>query len=797
MRLGLVGFAVGTALLQIQPTLPAHTAIGAAGAGGVLLLWLIGRGGQARRTPNPWQRDAGMAAGALLLGFAWAAQCATWRLADALPTEWEGRDVALTGVIASLPQPFERGVRFEFQVERIGTAAAQVPQHLQLTWYSGFTPESAGPVPVVHAGERWTLTARLRKPHGNANPHGFDYEAWLLERGIRATGYVRSGRGTAAPALLAPYTWSVQAVVDRLRERIRAHLQAALGEAPYGGVIIALAIGDQRAIDSEDWQVFARTGVSHLMSISGLHVTMVASLAAWAVFALWRLSVRYTPRLLLMLPAPQAAALGGLLAAFAYCMLAGFAIPAQRTLYMLAVAAWAIWRGWFGSATRVLALALGVVAVLDPWAALSPGFWLSFGAVGLLLLAGQSQGPRAHWVRTALAAQVAITVGLIPLTLALFQQISLVGPLANAVAIPLVSLVITPLALLAAVLPIDALAHLAHALQSGLMLYLEWLAGLDWAVWQHANPPLPLVVLAAAGALWMLVPWWWSWRALGVVWMLPLFLYAPPRPAAGDLQLTVLDVGQGLAVVARTASHTLLFDAGPAYSPDADGGNRVVLPYLRGEGITRLDGMLVSHDDSDHSGGALSVLEAIPVEWLASPLSATHPVTQAAAGRTRPCQAGQQWEWDGVRFEILHPQAADYAGFAATRDNAQSCVLKITAHGQGVLLPADIERDIEARLLDQQPQALRSTLLIAPHHGSRTSSTAAWLAAVRPDTVIFPVGYRNRFHHPADEVVQRYRASGTQLLRTDESGAVSVKIGAAGIETQAYRDTRARYWYGR
>jgi competence protein ComEC len=800
MRLALVGFALGTALLQIQPSLPANPTTAAVVGVGALLLFA------ALRLPRAWLRQSVRAVvaacGAFALGFAWAALCADARLADALPDNWEGRDVALTGVIASLPQPFDRGVRFEFEVERVGTAGARVPEHLQLTWYSGYGNDSDAPIPEVHAGERWTLSARLRKPHGNANPHTFDYEAWLLERGIRATGYVRTGRGSAAPALLAPTTWSVRSVVDGTRERIRTHLRKALGDAPYAGVIIALAIGDQRAIDSEDWQIFARTGVSHLMSISGLHVTMVASLAAWAVFALWRLSVRYTPRLMLLLPAPKAAALGGFLAAFAYCMLAGFAIPAQRTLYMLGVAAFAIWRGWFGSATRVLAIALGVVAVLDPWAALSPGFWLSFGAVALLLLAGQSQhlrsgSVRAHWLRTALVAQLAITLGLVPLTLALFQQVSLVGPLANAVAIPLVSLVITPLALLAAVLPFDVIAHLAHALQSGLMVYLEWLGGFDWAVWQQASPPLPIVVLAAIGALWLLVPWWWSWRALGAVWMLPLFLHAPKPLPAGDVEVTVLDVGQGLAVVARTSTHTLLFDTGPAYSPEADGGNRVIVPFLRGAGVRQLDGMLVSHDDDDHSGGALSVLEAVPVGWLASPLSGAHPIVATAGGRARPCQAGQQWEWDNVRFEILHPLASDYANFASARDNAQSCVLKITAHGRGMLLPADAERDVEARQLRTQAAALRSDVLVAPHHGSQTSSTAPWVAAVGAATVIFPVGYRNRFRHPAQEVVERYRESGAQLLRTDQGGAIAVRIDAAGVRTESYRLSHPRYWYGR
>jgi competence protein ComEC len=794
MRLALVGFASGTALLQMQPALPptaALCALGLAGGAGFLLL---------PRLPRAWQRAGAAFAAALLLGLAWSGALAAWRLADELPGQWEGRDVEISGVVASLPQAFERGARFEFEVDGVATAGARVPAHVQLTWYGGEHAGRATAAPDVHPGQRWTLSVRLRRPHGSANPQGFDYEAWLLERGIRATGYVRSSPGSPAPVLLRSFTWSLESAVDRLRERIRAHLQRALGDAPYGGVIIALAVGDQRAIDSDDWQVFTRTGVSHLMSISGLHVTMIASLGAWLVFAVWRWSARYTLRLLLLLPAPQAAALGGFVTAFAYCLLAGFAIPAQRTLYMLGVAAWALWRGWFGSATRVLALALGVVALLDPWAALEPGFWLSFGAVALLLLVGaaqQGKPAQAGWFKSAVAAQFAITVGLVPLTIALFQQISLVGPLANALAIPAVSLVITPLALLAAVLPFDFLAQFAHAAQSLLMRYLEWLSSQDWAVWQHAAPPLPLVILAVAGSLWMLVPWWWSWRVLGALWMLPMFLQAAPRPAPGELWLTVLDVGQGLSVVARTARHTLLYDTGPQYSPDSDGGNRVVLPFLRGGGIAALDGLVVTHDDIDHSGGALSVLNAVPVTWVASPLKPTHPINQAAGARARRCEAGQSWDWDGVHFEMLHPAQADYAHLAALPDNAQGCVLKISAQGRSVLLPADTERDVEARLVAQQPALLKSDVLVAPHHGSRTSSSGPWIAAVQPAAVIFPVGYRNRFHHPAADVVQRYVQSGARLWRTDEQGAISVRLGAGGLAIEDYRSAHPRYWYGR
>ena len=807
MRLILICFALGCTWLQVQPTLPgvamlARLLVGVL-LGAVTLMWA---GERFSRASALLQR-VGWAGAALVAGFVWAAGFAHWRLSEELPVAWEGRDIEITGVIASLAQPFERGVRFEFETETRLTPGAVVPRRLLLSWYGGYGAGEMQTVAQVRAGERWRLNLRLRKPHGNANPHGFDYEAWLLERGIRATGYVRPGaakREGAVNLQLDPFVWSIGTAVDRTREIIRARLLAALPDAPYAGVIVALAVGDQRAIDSSDWELFARTGVSHLMSISGLHVTMIASLAAWLVLLLWRRSERLT----LWLPAAKAAAAAGALAALLYCLLAGWGVPAQRTLYMLAVAAWALWRGWFGSGSRVLAIALGIVCVLDPWAPLAAGFWLSFGAVALLLLAGNTRRVRStagstarninlHWLGLAARAQLAITLGLTPLTIALFGQVSLAGPLANALAIPVVSFIVTPLALAAAVLPFDAVATLAHWVTQWLMVYLEWLNGFEWAVWQRAEPPLWAIVLAIAGACWSLIPWPLAWRVQGAVWMMPLVFLPAPKPAAGDLWLTVLDVGQGLAMVARTREHTLLYDTGPRYSPDADSGNRVVVPYLRGAGVNQLDGMMVTHDDIDHYGGALSVLRALPVAWVSSSLGESHPVRRAAT-QSRACVAGQRWDWDGVAFEVLHPRTADYetVSKAPRRDNAMSCVLRISAHGHSALLTADIEADVEQRLIASRTP-LASDVLIAPHHGSKTSSTAAFLQAVKPATIVVPVGYRNRFRHPAPEVVERYSETGARLLRTDVAGAVTLRFSAAGIDTEAWRERRARYWNAR
>src|SRR5882757_8546904 len=765
MRFAALGFALGVCLLQKQPVLP--------GA-----MWLalcfpfaaIAAIGFSRRV-SPIIAAGASFAGFAALGFAWAAALAQLRLSDRLDPALEGRDVVVTGVVAGLPQGFERGVRFDFDVESPETG---VPRRIVLSSYGGFLPDDSQGVLPVRAGERWRFAVRLRRPHGSANPHGFDYEAWLLERGIRATGYVRmpprrwaDERAQIVPERLAarvPRYW-----LERLREAAREKIRDALPERPYAGILIALAIGDQNAIDAEEWQLFARTGVSHLMSISGLHVTMVAGVFAMFVSWGWRRS----ESLALALPAQKAAALAGFLAAFAYCLISGYAVPAQRTLYMVGVVAAALWLGRATSASRVLAAALILVLVLDPWAVLSPGFWLSFAAVAVIFYVGCARTARGHRLAQWARVQWAVTVGLAPLLLVLFQQVSLVSPVANALAIPLVSFVITPLALAGAVLPFDWPLALGHAILETLMAALDWLAALPSAVW-HQHAPVPWTVpLALAGIAWLLLPRGFPARALGALLMLPLFAASPPGPRGGELWITALDVGQGLAVLARTEKHALLYDAGPAFNASADSGTRVVLPYLRGEGIDSLDALVVAHDDRDHSGGAASVLEANT--WRV------------------PCAAGRKWSWDGVSFEFLHPGGV--SADRTVRANNQSCVLRIEAPGGRVLLTGDIERAAERELLLRAPALLPADALIVPHHGSATSSTPEFVKQVAPRYAIFAAGYRNRFGHPREDVLARYRDAGSELLRTDAAGAILLRFAPGDVRVDGERDRARRYWH--
>jgi len=770
MRLNILAFAAGIIALQMQPELPMVWPWALAGL-------LLGVPAMVWRSNWP-ARLIGILA-CLALGLAWAAWRAEIRLADALPGAWEGRDIEVVGVVAALPQEFSQGSRFEFAVETVSTATAVVPPRIMLSWYQGQRDGEEFVRLPLKPGERWQLTVRLKRPHGNANPNGFDYEAWLLERNIRATGYVRQN----PPLRLTEMVWQPDYVIERLRYRVRASFAEMLPAAqyPWAGILVALAVGDQRAIQGDLWNTFNRTGTTHLMSISGLHVTMFAALFALLTSAVWR----RVPALALRLPAQKAALLAGCLAALFYALLAGFAVPAQRTLYMLLVAALAMGSGRIVAPSRTLCLALLVVLLIDPWAVLAAGFWLSFGAVGALLYVGSATvGGESGWrgkIRAWGVVQWAATLASLPVLLLVFQQFSLVSPLANAVAIPVVSFIVTPLALLAAVIPWWPIAALAHAVLGWLMLSLDWCA--TWPVWQAPAPPLWAAIAAGFGVAICLLPRAMPGRLLGAFFLLPALFWPVERPAEGEAWVTVLDVGQGLAVVVRTREHTLIYDPGPLYSAESDAGQRVVVPYLRALGISRVDVLMVTHRDSDHAGGTVSVRAALAVDKV---------LASTGEADAEPCRAGQNWMWNGVRMEVLHPLADDYD--EKRKSNNLSCVLRIEAGGRRMLLTSDIEARDEAALLKRDPASLAAEVLLVPHHGSRTSSTPEFIAAVGAQHALIPVGYRNRFGHPKADVVERHVASGARLWRTDRDGALRVAMGPEALAISAWREARQRYW---
>lgn len=773
-------FAFGAWLLQQQAGLPSLGVL-------FLLLPLMAGWRHWRGSRSDSVRALGrlsLLLACLCAGFGWAALQASWRLADELPAHWEGRDLRIAGTVRGMPERTPTGWRFGVQVRHALTPGAHVPARIQVSLADDAVEPVAASLPPVDAGERIVFTARLKRPHGTSNPHGFDVEAWLLERGIRATGYVRTGEPFVREGLEAG---DPLAAVDRWRAAVRSRLLEAVPESRFAGVLVALAIGDQQGIAREQWDVYTRTGVGHLISISGLHITMLASVASLLATRLWRRSQRLTQRL----PAQDAGAWSGLATGLAYALVAGFAIPAQRTAWMLATVVVAGRLRIHLDRWDILGVALLVVVLADSMAVLAPGFWLSFGAVGLLMFSAEENARPRRWWERWLRAQWAMFLGLAPLAVGLFQQVSMVAPLANAVAIPVVSFAVVPLSLLAAVSPWPWPAELAAGILSMLHRALEALSALPWASHvQHAPQPWALA-LAAGGAVWLLLPRGFPSRGLGLLALMPLVAMRPDPLPHGEAAVTMLDVGQGLAVVVRTRQHTLLFDTGPAWSAEADSASRIVLPYLRGEGVERLDALIVSHDDRDHTGGLASVLRGQKVGWLLTSLPPDHPALKGGPAATS-CLAGQRWQWDGVGFRMLHPLARD-AGRAG-RDNARSCVLRIDAGGASVLITADIERDSEAALL-AAGAPLAATILVVPHHGSATSSTEAFLDAVRPAWGWIPAGYRNRFGHPHADVVSRYRHRAVRLLRSDASGAVSARLAPDGVRVEAWRARRQRYWH--
>lgn len=778
--------------LQLQQAQVWPAPVQAALMGGGLLLML---------TAPAWHRlprAAGTLLGALALA-AVAAGSTAWRaeqrLAQVLPTALEGQDLQVTGLVASLPQSNLAGTRFVFEVE----AATQqgrpvaIPRRLSLGWWRGPDADALliGPG-ELRAGQRWRFTVRLRQPHGHQNPHGFDAELWLFEQDLRATGYVRSRAGDRAELLAV----AAGHPVERARQAIRDHIDAAVPDANAAGVLAALAIGDQGAIDRADWELFRVTGVAHLMSISGLHVTLFAWLAAALVGRAWRLS----SRLMLALPAPQAGRWGGLLLATAYAVLAGWGVPAQRTVMMIAAVVALRGAGVHWPGPLVLLVAGWVVTLLDPWALLQPGFWLSFVAVGLLIasdpvraaMPAAAAGWRARlWttVRGGLRTQAVATVGLAPLTLIFFQELSLVGFVANLVAIPVVTLLAMPLSLLGVLAP--PLWSLGAAVLQGLLQWLAWLAAVPWAQWSAPAAPAWAALLGLAGGALLVLPLPGSVRVLGLPLLLPLLAPAVDRPPPGHFELVALDIGQGTAVLVRTQRHLLVYDAGPLYGLESDAGQRVLVPLLRARGEPRVDLLMLSHRDSDHVGGAASLLQRVPVAMLSSSLADDHPLRAAPLPQQR-CRAGQRWQWDGVDFEVLHP--GDEVDLPGRKPNAVSCVLRVGGARGTALLTGDIERAQELALVARAGDRLRADVLLVPHHGSRTSSSEALLAAVAPRVALVQAGYRSRFGHPAPDVVARYAARGIEVVRSDGCGAWTWRTDG-GMHCQ--RQVGARYWHHR
>ena len=766
MRTGLIAYIAGLALAAWAPRPDAGAAL-ALMALVACLAWA------ARNGQGCWRR-AGLLAAWALAGLAWHLLWAGLRLDRQLDSSLEGVDMEVTGIVRSLPRRFDETQRFQFEVEQSSRGFNQ--RRLLLSHY--------GPERIL-AGRAYRFEVRLNRPRGMANPGVFDYEAWLFQHGIAARGYVRGG------VELLPGRrghWLLM-----LRAAIRDGIVRQTGDPVSAGIIAALTLGDSSGLGDAEWELFRQTGTNHLFVISGLHIGLVCLLAWVVTLAL----VRRVAPLLLLAPAQKIALLPALGAAAGYAAISGFGLPAQRALVMATVLMLASLLNQKQPVSFRFLLAMAVVLSLNPLGFLGMGFWLSFLAVAALLLI-QRPGQRAAgfrgWLGSSLRPQLAVAAALFAPLLFWTGQASLLGPLVNLAAIPLVGFVIVPLCLMAAgcLLFSKALAGLLFSLAEWLLRCL--LAGLELALafaGSHAGietaaPDALTLLLLAAGCLLLLLPGGFPGRRLAWIMFLPL-LFQPPRKPPGDLlRLHVLDVGQGLAVLVETRRHALLYDAGASFSPDASIGDRIVLPVLDALAIRKLDAVVLSHADDDHSGGFAAVAAALPLDRVYSSFA----VSAEFDGAAYACRDFIRWRWDGVEFRFLHP------GSLRQNDNDNSCVLQIRAGNFGVLLPGDIEAGVEYELAAKFREQLQSDVLVAAHHGSNTSSSWPFLKMTDPRYIVFAAGYRNAFGHPAPAVIRRSAAFTSHLLNTSELGMSSFALPADGgpLRLESYRLRRPRYW---
>ncbi|GAB3092052.1 DNA internalization-related competence protein ComEC/Rec2 [Lysobacter terrae] len=730
------------------------------------------------RDSVPWLRSVARVAGAFVCGFALTGVHGAYSLAVQLPASLEKSELIVSGRIVDLPEYEPRRIRFLFAVDADGCEQSDLRGRvLRLSWYDEHHADTK-PRQRLRAGEHWSLPVRLRAPRGLRNPGGSDAEKFALAQRLTATGYVyapaMARRVAPASGLLA---WR-----ETMSDRIAAQVPASSTR-----FLRALALGDTRALDDDDWTVLRANGLTHLIAISGFHVGLVAGFAALLARGLWWL----LPALARRWPLPAAAALAAVAGATGYAAAAGFALPTVRTVLMIAVVAAA--RAWRRPARAPQALSLAAIAVIlfDPLAVIGAGFWLSFLGVAWLLWCLPDGGQ--HVVREFLSAQGAATLGLLPPSVALFGQASLAGPVANLLAVPWWSLVVVPLALAGLLLETVHAGAGAWAWR-----WAAWCFDLTWplferlsrsglSLWWLPEPRWFALPLALCGAFWLLLPRGMPGKSLALLLWLPLLWPDRDLPNPGEAELLVIDVGQGLSVLVRTRTHAVLYDMGPAVEDGFDAGERAVTPALRALGVRRIDRAVISHGDFDHVGGFAAVRREFPVLRTQAPEGVRLPGMPPFP--TTPCRAGDHWNWDGVEFRFLHPPA--HFPYLA---NESSCVLHVRGRNGSALLTGDIGEVIERDLVRLYRQELASDVVLVAHHGSGGSSDAAFVDATHPRYALVSSGHGNRFGHPRPEVLQRWQHAGAHTLDTATGGALRVGLRARGVMVETRRGAQPRWW---
>jgi competence protein ComEC len=739
-----LGFLAGTMGIILFPTLPPLSIL-SLNLFIIPLLWIF------------WKNVSIRLIGTIYLGFSLALFTAHNIIDARLSPQLEGKILYLTGIVSSVPQVKPASLSFYFTVEHSAFteyAKDSLPfvGKTKLTWYRSLPTEFA-------SGERWQIAVKLKRPYGFSNTGGFDYERWLLHNRVLATGYVRPSRYNQR--LLAAPTFQL----NLLREKIYQAIQEQVSNSDIAALISALSVAIRTDISTEYWEVFRKTGTSHLMAISGLHIAMVAGFAILPISLVWILF----PALYLRVPIKIATLTLGAVFATAYALLAGFTIPTQRALFMVLCALVALSLKYKFSVGHFLAVAVIGVLVIDPLAALSEGFWLSFFAVALIFyMAGQSYKAAPYQL---LHMQLLLSLGMIPISAAFFSSASLISPLANIIAIPWVTLLVAPSILLGVLLLFIAPVLSQYCFMVAtwtlevLLDYLRFLSQLPHSVLNFAELPPLLIIIAIIGVLIIALPQGLIGRYLGIIFLAPLFFYTPKKLPEGNFKLTLLDVGQGLASVLQTRNHVLVFDTGEHYSKQFDMGKMVLLPYLQSQQIYSIDKLIISHLDKDHAGGASAVLKQLPTVQFVS-----NDQVMIAKRHAMLCQAGQQWVWDKVQFRVLSPNTE----LNHLSKNDRSCVIQVSNGYHSALLLADIEKATEQHLVRDENIQLASEVMLVPHHGSKTSSSWSFLGAVKPQLALLSTGYRNRFNHPHAKIMSRYQQLNIPVLNTVDYGEIQL-----------------------
>ncbi len=714
---------------------------------------------------------------AFIFGFFWM-----WLHAKSVIDQWipptiEGKTIEVIGVIDSISNLEKELSSFDFDIQTVVSPVTWLnPGRIRIRW--------ALP-PNLQAGDQWQFSIRLKRPRAYSNPGSFDLEKKFFQKNI-------VGEGTVVESLpykkLRSATWNH--LIDQFRFWLKNKLNLSLKDHAFSGIIYALVIGMQENIPLQQWEVFRKTGTAHLVAVSGLHIGLIAS----SVFFLMRILSRFLPIYFFKIPIPIFCAIISLITTITYALLAGFGVATRRALIMIAFfmcfllkrRLYSVVQGYFG--------ALMLVLLFDPLSTLSTGFWLSFGAVAFILYGMKGRlKPTGVWYKWG-RVQWIVGCGLIPVTLNSFNMASLISPVANLIAIPWVSFLVVPLSLLGSILgSLDLnigtfFLKMATNCFAALWPILEKLSHIPKITFECAMLSNTTLIMLTIGILLLLTPRGFPVKYVGLIWILPVFFTKPEIIEKNTAKVTVLDVGQGLATVVETKNHVLVFDTGPRLSKHFDTGERVVLPYLATRGIKNIDALILSHNDNDHVGGAKSILQKINVKKIIS----SEKLFESK--NLELCFAGQQWEWDGVLFEMLHPTPT---AVLTSKRNERSCVLRIKTAKHSVLLTADIEANSEKLLIRKAPKQLSATVMLVPHHGSRTSSTLEFIRTVSPKYAIIPVGYLNAYGHPKPEIVERYKREGVMIFDTVKDGAVSFTLNDKEtlIMLEPYRLKNQKYWH--